>query len=227
MPSGPGPVRQWGQITIQERDVDGEGGFQRNRALTPLTFWPEKVRPSSTNAERIVPSARLQVLRVQRRIKVAQGLAAGDNLMMSPLAFKAEQLDQHAHGLFRGAVLRRLRQGQSSRQVRTIPHVACSPYNCNRACTIQASGTGIRRHDSMRSTASAAAYQSPARVSKARRAAAASRRYSAVMTSLRSMTSRLFSKMSSCIEEVIGLHQQCASVRFYRCGQKRRHLPRV
>jgi hypothetical protein len=38
----PEQVRQRGQITIQERDVDGEGGLQRNRALTPLTVLADK-----------------------------------------------------------------------------------------------------------------------------------------------------------------------------------------
>ena len=36
---------------------------------------------------------------------IPQSLAPGNDLMMTPLAFKAEQFDQHAHGFFRGAVL--------------------------------------------------------------------------------------------------------------------------
>jgi hypothetical protein len=45
-----GSVSQRGQIPIQDGGVYGARGLVRNRALTPVTLWPETDLSSATSA---------------------------------------------------------------------------------------------------------------------------------------------------------------------------------
>ncbi|ABM58198.1 hypothetical protein Veis_2453 [Verminephrobacter eiseniae EF01-2] len=87
-----------------------------------------------------VSSAGLHVRRVQRGLKAAQRLAPRDDVVVAPLALKAEQFDQKAH---------RLRRSQVFGQIGTLcQHPGRQP--CPVACITRALETGFEPADPLR-----------------------------------------------------------------------------
>jgi hypothetical protein len=91
-------------------------------------------------------------------MQIAQRFAPIDDVALPTLALKPEQFDKHPKGPFKSS----RRAGDNHPSSASSGHVACSPSMRSRASVIQASGAGMRRHDSMAPTACAAAFQLPA-----------------------------------------------------------------